>query len=339
MGVTTGVTIGTVQSLVGRKHVPKAGLLVIDEAHHYVAAHWGKLRARDEYRTAKLLGLTATPQRADGTPLADMFDQLQVAAQYSELIELGCIVPAELWRPKFVLGKNLAQPPVNAHHTLALGQTLVFERSRRWVYMTTAAFNSAGIPACGLTDQTPAYVRRQAIAAFRAGTIKVLINHELLTEGVDLVSAETIIMARRYRHVSQYVQAAGRGLRLDPNNPRKKLCRVVDLTGMSYRFNFPDADREYNLFGSGMSEERGPLPYTPAAPGELNVPLILASRDDTPSARAMVRDTFWAAQMELVAAQTVSLGDARISYLRQFGEARAASDAADAWRHDGKDHD
>jgi superfamily II DNA or RNA helicase len=260
-----------------------------------------------------------------------VFEDLLVAAQYSDLIKLGCIVPAELWRPRFVLGQTLAQPPVKAYFKHAVGPTLVFERSRALVQATVQAFESAGVPVAGLTDRTPLRVRQDAVADFRDGTLKVLVNHEILTEGVDLVSAQTIIMARRYNHVSQYIQATGRGLRRDPNNSDKTFCRIIDLAGMSYRFNFPDADRDYCLFGSGMSDEREPLPPTPTVSGRLDIPLVLASRDDTPAARKRVRDTFWTEQLEMVATGSISLGDARINYWRKFRESRPASDAADAW--------
>ena len=95
---TAPVQVATVQTLIGRTKLPPASLLVIDEAHHHVAAEWGKIA--DAYKEALAVGFTATPERQDGTPLGDLFDGLVVAAQTKELMDAGLQAAA----PNLVVG-------------------------------------------------------------------------------------------------------------------------------------------------------------------------------------------------------------------------------------------
>ena len=57
--------------------------MIVDEAHHVVAKTWKRLT--EHYARALLLGLTATPQRADGKPLGDIFDSMVIGATVREL--------------------------------------------------------------------------------------------------------------------------------------------------------------------------------------------------------------------------------------------------------------
>src|SRR5678816_2178282 len=106
------IQIGTVQSLVARGLRPEARTIVLDEAHHYMAEQWRALA--ESYPEANALGLTATPQRADGEPLGDIFDSIVVAASYSELVAGGFLVSARVLQPPMVLGSDIAQDPVEA---------------------------------------------------------------------------------------------------------------------------------------------------------------------------------------------------------------------------------
>ena len=74
------VVVASVQTLAARGvgRLPAADLVILDEAHHYVAAQWGAVARA--YSDALTLGLTATPARADGTALGDLFDRLVVGA-------------------------------------------------------------------------------------------------------------------------------------------------------------------------------------------------------------------------------------------------------------------
>ena len=77
---------------------PEADVVILDEAHHFVADAWGEVAKY--YKDALVFGFTATPERGDGRPLGDMFTALVEAAKYSELLEGGWIVPCEIYAPQ-----------------------------------------------------------------------------------------------------------------------------------------------------------------------------------------------------------------------------------------------
>ena len=86
------VQVGMVQTVARRQEaIPAPTLLVIDEAHHAVAGTWHKVA--DAWPNAKVLGVTATPERLDGVGLRDAFDQMVVGPDVRELIDGGHLAP------------------------------------------------------------------------------------------------------------------------------------------------------------------------------------------------------------------------------------------------------
>jgi superfamily II DNA or RNA helicase len=82
------VQVAMVQTLARRlDNALEPRLLVIDEAHHAVAGTWSKVSAA--WPSAKVLGVTATPERLDGVGLRDAFDDIVVGPDVRELIDAG----------------------------------------------------------------------------------------------------------------------------------------------------------------------------------------------------------------------------------------------------------
>ena len=77
--------------------LPAADLIIIDEAHHIAARTWTKIL--DAYPNARLVGLTATPCRADGRGLGNYFDELIIGPQIPELIEQKHLVKTVYYAP------------------------------------------------------------------------------------------------------------------------------------------------------------------------------------------------------------------------------------------------
>lgn len=241
--------VATVQTLLARGKRPPAKTLVLDEAHHYVATEWAGL-AR-EYPDARVVGLTATPERADGEPLGDMFDEMVVAASYSELIAAKHLVPCRAHRPAKKLGNDLAVGVVEGWRTCSEGsRAFVFCARVDIAYAEAQAFRDAGVPAGTIEAETPKAERDDLLARFRRGTLRVLTNVNTLTEGVDVPEARTVILARAFGHVGSYLQAVGRVLRPAKDKPDAIL---VDLTGTSIDHGLPTDDRTYALTGRAIS--------------------------------------------------------------------------------------
>lgn len=264
------IQVGTVQTFLARGIRPDASLVIFDEAHHYAATDWVELF--NHYEHARLLGLTATPERSDGKPLGDLFDELVVAAKYSELLRDGFLVPCAVYQPPQQMGGDLALDPLLAYQKYGdEAQGFVFCQDVQAATLLAQRFNEASITARCIDHHTGKTERRQAIADFKAGLIRIITNVNTMTEGVDVPQARVVMLAKTYRHVGAFLQACGRGLRPDPwdfaRRPlppsRKPHMIVIDLVGatMQPEFGFPTDDREYSLDGEGIKNS-GVQPVT-----------------------------------------------------------------------------
>jgi superfamily II DNA or RNA helicase len=235
------IQIASVETLLNRDTLPEADVIVIDECHHYVKNSWGSLIGK--YPNSIIIGLTATPERADGRPLAH-FEELIVAAQYSELIAAGLICPAQVYQPAAELGGDLALDPVAAYEKYTPGM-------KGFVFLPTVEMAHSlkfNVPTATITAKTPKNIRDRAIEDLRAGRIKLILNYGTMTEGVDCPDAQVCILARRCIHTGTYLQIAGRVLR---SAPGKRHAVLLDLVGASLKHGLPHIDRQYTLDGRG----------------------------------------------------------------------------------------
>lgn len=247
------VIVGSIQTLIlprwlGR--LPNADLVIADEAHHMAATNWSKLAGA--YPTARWLGLSATPERADGKALGDIFDDLVVAASVRELTEFGNLVPCRVFAPPIELDvAELALDPVSAYQQHGAGSlAVVFCVTVEHATRVAADFNAAGVPADIVTGTTRAAIREQTLQRWRSGDIRVVTNCGVLTEGFDLPALQTCILARRFGHPGLFLQCVGRALRPAPDKTR---ATVIDLCGSVHKHGLPDMDREYSLEGKPIS--------------------------------------------------------------------------------------
>lgn len=231
--------------------------VVVDEAHHSAASTWAAtLSAIDEAATAARgrppyrLGLTATPDRADGKSLTKLWT-LVYSFSILRAINEGYLVPvvsALEVLPELdlsgvsggadfneeELGQALEAAGVVGHTVAALKkhgsgrQAFVFCATVAQAKRTADALREAGVVARYVHGETPKDERRTMLSAFRAGRIEVLCNVAVLTEGTDLPTASCVVVARPTRSRALYMQMIGRGLRTYPN---KVDCVVVDLVG------------------------------------------------------------------------------------------------------------
>lgn len=244
--------VGTIQTLLARLRPNNTDLLVLDEAHHYVAERWGLIA----YPRVLTLGLTATPQRQDGTPLGDVFDELVVAAQFSDLLRDGFLVPARVYSPNRYLDRHLAQDPLRAWQKLAEGDSTFWFASsvaaarRAHAELTTAKVSSEHVD--WETDKT---WRDVVVEAFSAKKIRVLTNTFCLTEGVDVPSARVALSTRSFCYAGSMIQAFGRVLRPSPG---KKDAIIIDLTGSCFLHGLVTEDRTFSLSGNPITRRGSP---------------------------------------------------------------------------------
>lgn len=241
------VQVASVQTLVAREAELRCSLVILDEAHHFLAEEWRAAFERTGCRY--LLGLTATPERGDGRPLGDIFDEMIVAAQYSELIAKGYLVPLRVLRPREELDRGLAQKVVESYLRSGEGRHgFAFVRSVLDAENLAHDARGVGIPSAVVEAETPKEQRASALARLGA-ELRLLFNVRALTEGVNIPSASICIYGKNFMHQGGVLQSAGRILRTAPG---KKDALLLDLPGVTHRLGIPTEDKEYSLTGQGI---------------------------------------------------------------------------------------
>ena len=260
------VTVGSVQTLARRAgRLPQFGRIVFDEAHHAVAGQYAALIA--DQPGARVLGVTATPERLDGRGLGEVFDTLIIGPSAAELTDAGYLVPAvcygqaapvDLKGVRRIAGdfntadleQIMAKPSligsaVEHYERLAGGRpAIVFECSVALAEQSAAAFRAEGWRAKSVHGGMTEWDRDAAFADFSAGRLQVITSCSLIDEGLDIPDVGCVIMRRPTESLGRYLQQVGRGLRTAPG---KRDCIVLDHAGNVLRHGLPSADRTWSL--------------------------------------------------------------------------------------------
>ena len=252
-------------------------LLVIDEAHHAAAAGWE--RAMEQW-PGPIVGMTATPWRLSKKEGFDrLFNDLLCGPQTADLqaLEKPALCQATVFIPpagRRIAGGTVAgtgdytesgieqanrdRPDIMTAGALAFWQkhavnrpTIAYAVSVDHAHNLAAVFNEAGIPAAIILGDTKREERDKAIADFRDGSIKVLVNVIVATEGFDLPDASCIIIARPTMSLALYLQMVGRGLRPKPDGGD---CIILDLAANSVTHGLPEDHREWSLEPRGTQK-------------------------------------------------------------------------------------
>lgn len=257
------VTFAMVPTLTREKNLaamPKLDLLVIDEAHHAVADSYRRIidRVRDANPDARIFGVTATPNRGDKKGLRAVFDNVADQVRLGELIASGHLVTPRTFVidvgvqdklkavRKTVSDFDMAEVAEIMDHAPITEEvirhwqdkatgcpTVVFCSTVAHAAHVAEAFNAAGIPTGLIHGDLPGEERRNILAAFARGEIRVITNVAVLTEGWDHPPTSCVVLLRPSSYKSTMIQMVGRGLRtVDPvEHPGvvKTDCIVLDF--------------------------------------------------------------------------------------------------------------
>lgn len=246
------VTVASIPTLCRwQDRLPVADIVVFDECHHVVAKTWKRLA--DRYSSSRLLGMTATPQRADGSPLGDVFDALVVGATVHELTQLGHLVPCRVWAPPESLDTGrLAVSPLSAYQQHAEGQrAVIFCVTVEHAEVTAQEMTAAGVPTAAVHGELPATERTKRLSRLLSGELKAIANVHVLTEGWDMPEVSVCILMRKPQHAGTYLQMVGRVLRPSAG---KSSATLLDLCGSSIEHGPPELEHRYTLDGKGISK-------------------------------------------------------------------------------------
>ena len=257
------VVVGSVQTLQRSARLERFprdyfGTIIIDEAHHAITD--GYRRILDYFSGAKVLGVTATPDRGDMRNLGEVFDSLAFEYKLTDAIKEGYLckimaqtIPLQLDITSVTMsGGDYAVGDLGTALDPYLEQ-IAAEMARRCKSRKTVVFlpliktsqkfrdllNTYGFRAAEVNGQSDD--RRQVLADFDAGKYNVLCNSMLLTEGWDCPSVDCVVVLRPTKVRSLYSQMVGRGTRLSPGKTdlllldflwmtdKHELCRPADL--------------------------------------------------------------------------------------------------------------
>lgn len=216
-------------------------LWIMDEAHHILGTNkWGK--AAQLFPNAKGLGVTATPERADGKGLgrhADgIIDEMVVGPSLRWMIDEGYLTDYKIYAPSSDMqvsddmisqttgdynAQKLAKAAkqshivgdVVAHFTRhCFGKRgVTFYPDVELAAEGARQFTAAGIPAEVVSAKTQDEIRAASISRLKSGDLKQLTNVDIFGEGFDLPTIDAVSMARHTASFSLFCQQVGRALR------------------------------------------------------------------------------------------------------------------------------
>ena len=230
---------------------PPAELVVLDECHRSEAPTVKAILA--DYPNARILGLTATPQRGDGAPLGDTFDALVTGPSVRELTAMGALVPAHMVVPVDEGGRGDVVEQLR--RLRGPWRALVFAATVEDGRYTAERLRDAGHPCGELYGDTPRAEREALRAALRSRELHALVGVSVFVEGFDEPSVDVVALDAPFGTVGRYLQAIGRGLRAAPG---KTVCTVLDVRGAVFLHLPPDTDRTWSLSGEAVREKTAP---------------------------------------------------------------------------------
>ena len=257
------LTAGMVQTLTRRvDKLPTPDVILVDEAHHALAKSYQNIL--NKFPKAIVLLFTATPHRTGRVQLDQIADDIIVGQSIHELTEKGFLAPFRYFQPPGDFDSSLLKRGstgdftndsmqqamstkifghiVKQYKRIAPGmQAVVYTYSIDSAIKIAAEFNSEGISAVEVDGTTSKEKRAVAVRKFRDQKIKILVNVNLFTEGVDLPNVDCVIMARPTASLALYLQFSMRCL-----NPRPgKTAIIIDHANNFKSFGYPDDDRDW----------------------------------------------------------------------------------------------
>lgn len=248
------IVFASVQKLSRPEHLDRLvparfDYVVVDEVHHGTAPSYHSIIDRLDPRF--LLGLTATPERADGADVAGLFDDhVAYRADLGEGIQRKLLVPFGYFGLKdetnygAIPFRNRRFDPAALEQAVDTDarlermfqawqehpgtRTLVFCCSIRHADHTAHFLVNQGIRALAVHSGPTSAFRENAIASLIDGTIEAICTVDLFNEGLDVPTIDRVVMLRPTESPVVFLQQLGRGLRFAEG--KTKLV-VLDFVG------------------------------------------------------------------------------------------------------------
>ena len=270
------------ESRISRFDPNEFSLIVIDEVHHATSATY---RAVIEYFSgAKIVGLTATPDRLDGQALGQIMGSVAYRYDLMDAIDDGWLAPIKMRtvqvdgvdfsKVKTVAGDfnqgdlDAVMSREESLHGVAK-PTVELAGDRPTIVFTTSIDNAHRLAevidryagreaAVAIDSKLPPEQRAENMRLYESGERQFLVNVGIATEGYDHPPTACIALARPTKSRAMYVQMLGRGTRGGANFPieGKHDCLALDFQGMSGQHDIITA---VDALGGDISEEEAHL--------------------------------------------------------------------------------
>ena len=263
MGSWFRVVVGSVQSMMREKRLGQFPedyfqTIIIDEAHHCISDSYQKVL--NHFNGAKILGVTATPDRGDMRNLGSYFESLSYEYTLPKAIREGYLSPIKALTIPLKIDMtgvgvqagdfkasdiSTALDPYLQGIAQEMGKyckdkkTVVFLPLVKTSQKFRDLLNAHGFRAAEVNGDSQD--RSEVLEAFDRGEYNVLCNSMLLTEGWDCPSVDCVVVLRPTKVRSLYCQMVGRGTRLSPgkdhlllldflwHTERHELCHPASL--------------------------------------------------------------------------------------------------------------
>ena len=265
-------------------------VVVIDEFHHAEAATYRRII--NHLTPRELLGLTATPERADGTDVRSFFGG-RTAAELRLWDALGAdlLCPfhyftvadgTDLRQISWMRGRYDDSELSNVYTGNDRRAAIVLQQLRDKVldpgsmralgFCVSVAhaefmakrFNEAGIPSLAVSGNTPAADRARALQDLKDLRVNAIFAADLFNEGLDLPDVDTVLFLRPTESATVFLQQLGRGLR---RTRMKAVLTVLDFVGYHRKeFRFDQKLRALTgLTRRGLEREiKNGFPFLPS---------------------------------------------------------------------------
>lgn len=297
--------IGSIQTVVRRKRLPPADVVIIDEGHHALDDNSYGAVIKEHFPHAFVLAVTATPYRLNGRGFKGLFDSLIETVQNADLINEGWLCPTryfvcfnpDLSEIHTTAGDyNIEEaafavrnaPVVQSYMDHAEGKSgIVFAVNVAHSRQIVEDYRKAGISAAHIDANTPDEMRRRIIKDFKDKKTLIMSNVGIATEGFDVPNMDFVQLCAPSKSLSRFLQMCGRGGRVDNeiikgmlSAEERKLaislsakphCIILDNAGLYKEHGLPDATHNWlNHFNGYYAKRKKKIPD-----GEIEIEYIV----------------------------------------------------------------
>lgn len=266
--------------------------VVIDEFHHASAPSYKRLLEWLEPK--ELLALTATPERADGVNVQDLYFEGRIASELRlwDALDQELLAPFSYfgigeetdftgltWRGNLGYDTKELSNVVTGNHVrdrLLLSElnrkVAEFQDMRCLAFCVDVAhaeyiadlFNRQGIPSASVTGGTTQEKRLEAIQQLKNGYLKVLTSVDVFNEGLDIPTINTVLMLRPTESPVVFLQQLGRGLRKSEGKSEVLVLDFIGAHRAQYRLDLKLAVLSGRTRGDIVNDVESNFPYLPS---------------------------------------------------------------------------